>query len=172
MEYSIAPSALAYLFGNMLEDVFVRRRARLLGKKLPCRTVRVNRKDLANVMLVAAFVYLAEEGYLRLTLDTKRFIFKFKTVFVALRSKQSIPYPGGSLEARIVSNITGNQKKDDVPSIIWRLLGRDSNFPWRHIIKRAPRYLLDHGYFVEEERHGVAKLFGKKMVHNAGGYFP
>ena len=41
-----------------------------------------------------------------------------------LSSEQSGQGPG-SLEEQIVNNITGKKKKDDVSSIVWRLLGTD-----------------------------------------------
>ena len=164
MEYSIAPSALAYLFGDLLEDVFAGRASRFTpNEKLPCREVKVKIKDLANVMLVAAFVHLAEEGYLKLTLGTKGRILKSKAVFAALSPER--PSQGlHGLEAQIANSVTGKQKKDDVGSIVRRLWDADSSDPWRDIIGRAQRYLLSQGYFAEEKRRGVARLLGKKLV--------
>ncbi len=168
MEYSIAPSALAYLFGDMLEDVFAGR-ASWFGRSetLPCCRVEVNREDLATVMVTAAFLHLAEEGNLILTLGTTGRILKSKTVFAAFRSRRPGQYLGG-LEGEIVSNMSGFQMKNDVKHIVERLLGRHWSDPWREIIRRARRYLLYKGYFAEEERHGIAKLLGKKLIPQCG----
>lgn len=164
MEYSIAPSALAYLFGDVLENVFARRASRLTrSETLPCRGVKVKRRDLATVMLAAALVHLAEEGHLKLILDRKGRIFKSKAVFATLSSQRPDQGPG-SLEEQIVNNITGKKKKDDVSSIVWRLLGKDWSNPWGHIIEEAQDYLLAVDYFTEEKRRGIARLRGKKLV--------
>ncbi len=164
MKYSIAPSALAYLFGDVLENVFARRVSRLTrSETLPCRGVKVKRRDLAKVMLAAALVHLSEEGHLKLIPGKKGHILKSRAVFVTLSSQQSVQGPG-SLEEQIVNNITGKKKKDDLSSIVWRLLSRDWPNPWSHIIEEARGYLLKGGYFVEEKRHGLAKLRGKKLV--------
>ena len=149
MKYSIAPSALAYLFGDMLEDVFIKRNfwqdLSAVREILPCRRVKVERDNLANVIIVAAFVYLTEEGYLRLILGIKRGIFKSKDVFGELRSSRLSPYPG-SLEEQIVNKITrpGNHqwKKNDVGSIIQRLQSWHSEDPCRDFIRWPRKYLL------------------------------
>lgn len=164
MEYSIAPSALAYLFGDVLQNVFARRASRLTGSEtLPCRRVKVKRRDLATVMFATALVHLAEEGHLKLTLDRKGRIFKTKAVFATLSPQRPDQGPG-SLEEQIVNNITGKKKKDDVSSIVWRLLGTDWSNPWGHIIEEARGYLLGAGYFAEEKRRGIARLRGKKLI--------
>lgn len=168
MEYSIVPSALAYLFGDVLEDMFAGRASRFtLSETLPCRGVKVKKKDLANVMLAAAFVYLAEEGHLKLILGTKGRILKSKVAFAALSSEQ--PGQGlGGLEGQIVNNITGNQKEDEVGPIVSRLLGKDWSDPWGHIIGEVRGYLLGEGYFAEEEQRGITKRRRKKLIPQCG----
>ncbi len=164
MKHSIAASALAYLFGDVLENVFAGRASRLTrSETLPCREVKVKRRDLANVMLVAALIHLSEEDHLELIPGKKGHILKSRAVFVALSTEQSVQGPG-SLEEQIVSNITGKNKKDDVSSIVWRLLSKDWPNPWSHIIKQTQGYLLKVGYFAEEKRHGLGRLRGKKLV--------
>lgn len=168
MEYSIVPSALAYLFGDVLEEVFAGRASRFaLSETLPCRKVKVKKKDLARVMFAAAFIGLAEENHLKLVLGRKGHILKSKVVLAGLSSQQPRQVLSG-LEGQIVNNITGNQKKDDVGSIVRRLLGRDSQDPWSAIIGVARDYLLGGGYFAEEKRHGIAKLRGKKLIPQCG----
>ncbi len=94
MKYSIVASALAYLFGDVLEEVFTKRVSRLTSSEiLPCRQVKVKKRMLANVTLAAALVHLAEEGHLKLTLGTKRRIFKSRAVFAALSSEKPAPDP-------------------------------------------------------------------------------
>lgn len=163
MKYSVVPSALAYLFGDVLEDVFAGASRFTGNEKLPCREVKVKKGNLVNVMLAAGFVHLAEEGHLKLTLGRKGRIFKSKAVFATLSPQQ--PSQGlGGLEGQIGSSITGNQKEDDIHSIVRRLVGADSSNPWDDIIGKARGHLLREGYFAEEEQHGITKRHRKKLI--------
>ena len=172
MKYSIIASALAYLFGDVLEEVFTKRVSRLTSSEiLPCRQVKVKKRMLANVTLTAALVHLAEEGHLKLTLDTKRRIFKSSTVFAALSSKKPAPDPS-SMEGQIVNNIARKQKKNDVCSLVRRLLDMDRADPWQEIIRQTRKYLLVEGYFVQEKRHGIARLLDKKLIPQCGRIAP
>lgn len=163
MKYSIAPSALAYLFGDLLEEVFAEKTRLASGVKIPCREKKVKKPDLASVMLTAAFVHLAEKNFLKLTTGAKGLILKSKTVFATLspeRSAQSFDH----FEGDIVTNITGNERKDDISSIVQRLLERSTRDPRAQLIQETHEYLLGQGYFTKEERGGIARLLGKKTV--------
>lgn len=163
MKYSIAPSALAYLFGDLLEDVFGKKSRFASGEKIPCRKTKVKKPDLATAAVTTAFVHLAEEGHINLTVDKKGLIFKKDTAFAARPPDR----PGENLdglERLITYNIAGEQKKDDVASIIHRLLNTHHRDPWGAIIKEIQEYLINQGYFTKELRRGIAKLLGKKTV--------
>ena len=163
MKYSIAPSALAYLFGDLLEEVFGKKSRFASGEKIPCREAKVKKPDLASVMLTAAFVHLAEKNFLKLTTGAKGLILKSKTVFATLspeRSAQSFDHFEGS----IITNITGTEKKDDVGSIVRRLLERSTRDPRAQLIQETHEYLVGQGYFAKEDRGGIAKILGKKTV--------
>ncbi|MBC7234102.1 MAG: hypothetical protein H5T68_12765 [Chloroflexi bacterium] len=158
-DFTIAPSALAYLFGDTLEDLFAGRARLSSNETIPCREAKVKTKDLANAMLVAAFVHLANEGVLGLALSTKGMLVKSKFV-LATRGSGQASHSGG-LEGGIVANLTG---KEGVGVTVARVLGGESADPWQEVIRRARRYLVEKGYFAEEERHGIGKLLGKQLV--------
>ena len=160
--FSVLPSALAYLFGDMLQDQFAGKTRIGFSEKVPCREVKVKKKDLATVMLVAGFAHLRKSGHLRLAVGKRGRIIKSPCIHVTLAAQAS-GYPGW-LEGRILANVSGNLKKDDVRSIVWRLLGADSGDPWTDVIGQAQAYLLDQGYYMEEDRRRLGKLLGKKRV--------
>lgn len=163
MKYSIAPSALAYLFGDLFEDVFAEKTRLASGVKIPCREKKVKKPDLTTLMLTAAFVHLAEKGFLKLTTGKKGLILKSTTVFAVLspgRSAQKFDH----FEGAVITNITGTEKKDDVGSIVQRLLERSTRDPRAQLIQETHKYLLGQGYFTKEERGGIAKILGKKTA--------
>jgi len=161
--FSIMPSALAYLFGDMLEDVFAAKSRLSLREKLPCREVKIKRKDLATAVLVSAIVYLAKRNQLSLEVHTKGRIIKSKFVLVTPLGQFSNS-SDDSFEGQILASISDNPKYNDVRSIVWRLWSADSASPWSDVIQRCQKYLLGQGYFSEQERHGIAKIMGKKLV--------
>ncbi len=163
-DFSLAPSALAYLFGDVLEDVFAGKSRLTTSEKLPCRDVKVKRKDLAHAMLVSAFVYLARQGRLGLDVRTKGRIIKSKFVLVTASGGPAGPF--ASHEAQILGSIRGDPKNNGVRSIVWRLWGADVGDPWGDLIRDSQRYLLGLGYFVDQERRGIAKIMGKKLMPN------
>lgn len=161
-EFTIAPSALAYLFGDTLEDLFAGRSRLPLSEAIPCREAKVKLRDLANVVLVAAFVQLASDGALGLALSTKGMVIKSKFVLATRGSGQASRSDG--LEGRILANVTGIARNDDVSSVVARVQGRKSADPWKEVIGTVQRYLVGLGYFVEVERRGIGKLLGKELV--------
>ncbi|MBC7260676.1 MAG: hypothetical protein H5T63_01570 [Chloroflexi bacterium] len=162
VDFTIAPSALAYLFGDTLEDLFAGKARLSLNETIPCREAKVKVKDLANAMLVAAFVHLAKEGALGLTLGKKGMLIKSSCVLATRGPGQGSRTDGW--EGRLLANLTGNTKGDDIGSIAARSLGSRSADPWKEVILAAQRYLVEKGYFAEAERHGIAKVLGKELV--------
>jgi hypothetical protein len=162
-QYSVAPSALVYLFGDKLGDVLEISSRFALKEKIPCREVKVAKKDLTTSMFAVAFIYLNGENHLNLTVDKKGLVFKSDAVFAAFppqRSKENLD----GLERQIIYNITEEKNKDDVKSIIKRILGKDSHDPWGQVIKEMQEYLTTQDYFAKEERGGIAKILGRKTT--------
>lgn len=160
--FSIAPSALAYLYGDLLQDTFASSALVSFPESLPCRDVKVKKTDLATAILVTGFVYLAKEDCLRLSIGSRGFLVKSKCVLVA-RTPCSTGRQNG-LEEQILANLTGKAKDDCVNPIVQRVLRKDSVDPWGAVIREVQRYLLGLGYYAERERQGVGKLLGKELV--------
>ena len=159
---SVLPSALAYLYGDVLESVFIGKTRIGFSEKLACREVKVKKKDLATVMLVAGFALLRKTSQLSLAMGKTGRILKRRCVH-ATPTAQGIVQAGG-LEAQILAKVSGNLKRDDVASIVWRLWRADSGDPWGDVIRWGQEYLIAQGYFVEEERRGIGKLLGRKRI--------
>ncbi len=160
-QFPVMPSALAYLYGDLLQEVFAGTARISVSETLPCRQVKVKRNDLATVVLFSGFVYCATEGWLRLEASIRGRLIKSKYV-LAKRTAQPARLEG--LEAGILDSVTGKESDDGVSSIVARLLRRDHVDPWGYVIRDLRRYLLGPGYFTESERGGVRKLLGKELV--------
>lgn len=160
--FTVLPSALAYLFGDALEDLFPSRSRLAFGEKLPCRDVKVKRKDLAKAMILTAFVHLARQGHLTLTLSKKGRIIKRKFVLAA---RSGSPAGGlGGLEGQLMGVVRKDSKHNDVASLVWRLWSDDVSDPFGDVIHMSQAYLQRQGYFSEGERRGIARILGKKLV--------
>jgi hypothetical protein len=166
-DFSISPSALAYLFGDELDDLFADRSRLPINENLPCRDVKVRRNDLAVAILVTAFADLVRKGHLSLIMHTKGRIIKSKCVLASLASTPAGALAG--LEGQLLGNLRGNSNEDDAPSVVARLWRSDVNDPFGKVIQMAQTYLLQQGYIVEEERQGLGKLLGKKRTPQCEG---
>jgi len=161
-ELSVMPSALAYLYGDLLQDVFASSVRVSMNEQLPCRQVSVKKSDLATLVLATAFVYWTEQGCLQLSTSTKGLLIKSKYV-LARRTAKAAPRLEG-LESQVLASVTGREKGDGVGSIVERVLHKDYVDPWGAVIREVQRYLLGLGYYAEAERRGVGKLLGKELV--------
>jgi hypothetical protein len=138
-------------------DEFVEARNRG-GVDVPCRDVKVKKRDLAATAVTAAFVGLAERDHLRLTLGKRRALLGLRrrpAVFAEpLGRAESI----GGLEGRLLASLSGNQDADAVQDVIERLLPLSGD-PWGDMIAHIEEEMLEQGYFFEGERKQVAKFF-------------
>lgn len=161
-DFSVLPSALAYLYGDVLESEFGGTTRLGFSEKLPCREIKIKKKDLAKMIVVAGFCFLRKAGHLQLAPGKTGRILKKKCVHVT--SAGSGVGFGGGLEPQLLANVSGKLKKDDVASIVWRLWNGDSAHPFDDVIRWAQEYLIVEGYFYLEERRGIGKLLGKKRL--------
>jgi hypothetical protein len=161
-DLSVSPSALAYLYGDQLEDLFVSRARLSVNETLPCREVKLKKKDLAAMVGVAALVGLLKEDCLRLSLGSRGAIIKSKHVLASRSTRPTSRFAG--LEAELMSRVTGKDKDDGVASIVARVLGDDSADPWGRWLGRVRQHLLEQGYFTSEQRSGIGRLLGKELV--------
>jgi hypothetical protein len=160
--FTVNPSALAYLFGDRLEDLFAGRSRLPFNETLPCREVKVKARDLPIAMLTTALIHLVRRGVVRLSLDSKGRILKKRFVLATLTNESAANL--GGLEGQILGSIRHDAKHNDVPTVVWRLWSADVTDPFSDVIRMGRQYLLELGYYSEGERRGIAKILGTKLV--------
>jgi hypothetical protein len=161
-DLAVPPSALTYLYGDKLEDLFGGRSRLPFHETLPCREVKVKRKDLADAMVVSAFVFLAEQGHLVLAVQTTGRLVKRRFVQATRSSSPADSLSG--LESQLASCVGMDPKRNDVPSVVWRLWRNDIHDPFGDVINMGKAHLRALGCFHEGQRRGVARILGKQLV--------
>jgi hypothetical protein len=161
-ETTITPSALAYLFGDLLQDQYASTSPIALNETLPCRGTKAKKNDLAVLILTTACVYWAKQECVHLSLGTKGLLVKSRYVLVARTTKPAARLNGH--EGLFLAAISGKERDDGVASIVHRLLRQDSIDPWGRVIKETQRYLVGLGYFAEVDRKGIGKILGKELI--------
>ncbi len=157
----VAPSALAYLYADSLQDLFASKTRLSFGERLPCRDVSVKKSDLATLILVTAYAHWKQQGCLQLSMGVKGLLVKSKYL-QAMRT--SIPADRlDGLEGLLLASVAPREKDNAVASIVHRLLREDSVDPWGRVVKEVQHYLLGLGYYSEVERKGLGKLLGKEL---------
>lgn len=169
-DFSVLPSALAYLFGDVLESEFAGKTRLGFSEKLPCREIKIKKKDLATMMVVAGLSFLRKAGHLQLAPGKTGRILKRKCVHVTSASS-GVGF-GDGLESQLLARVSGKLKNDDVASVVWRLWNGDSTDPFGDVIRWAQEYLIAEGYFHLEERRGIGKLLGKKRLPHCERVLP
>ncbi len=146
------PSDIVYLFG----DQFAPRDKPLFpSEKVPCGDAKVQKRELAQEMIRAAFAQLERDGSIGLSLgQRKTLIFRSEAVIVTKRGDAA----GGGIERGILDAVTGDAKKDHVDEVVGRLIGEERIDPWGAVIDQAKEHLLSLGYLAEGERSGLGKL--------------
>ena len=136
--------------------------ARLAGVDAPMQAGKLNRDQLAQMMLTADFVGLERAGAVVLSMSTSKMLF-ISTETVHVQKQQDVQ--AGPVSRAILAQITGDPKKDNAKNIIYRLLGRDSADPYGVVVNWSVQSLLKNGYYHEEERGRVAQvLAGSQKV--------
>ena len=156
---SINTSSIVYVYA----DQFLEDRPRRGGVKLPCREVRVKKRELAETAMVAAFVGLTEAKQIRLSIGKRRVLLglrKRPAVFVASLINAT---SARGLEARILESLKGSQDPKPVLDIVAGVVPISED-PWGGVIARIEEDMLEQGFFVEGERGKAAQFFlGKKL---------
>jgi hypothetical protein len=148
---------VVYAYGHLFAG-----EARVLGLEAPLHEGKLNREQLAQMVLVADFVGLERAGAVELSLSTGKLLF-ISTESVLARKLKDVP--SGPVARAIQAQITGDLKKDGVKNIVYRLLGRDSVDPYGEVVGWAQQSLLKNGYYHEEERGRIAQMVaGSKKV--------
>jgi hypothetical protein len=144
-----APSAsgTVYLFGERFA-----KKARVGGERLVQGGAKVKLSDLADKMMVAAFVDLAGKGcvHLERVEEKKLGLFTSRDVLVTRVEARQEPLYG--LDAAIWDKLTGDPKQDRVREIISRLTGGTCPNPWSIVVALVKQGLAEQGFLeVEKE---------------------
>jgi hypothetical protein len=167
--FAVQPSALTYLFGDKLADLFAGKSLLSLSETLPCRGTKVKQNDLATAIITFSLVYLADSGELRLTTGKTGRLIKRTHVFADRAGAGQV---SGGLEEQILGAFRPAHGDNDVPSVVWRLWRSDAASPVGDVIRWAKTYLQQMGYFVEEQRKGIGRLLGAKLVPDCSAILP
>ncbi|MGD2166079.1 MAG: hypothetical protein PVH50_11200 [Anaerolineae bacterium] len=164
---SVNASSIVYAYG----DRFVEGRPRVGGAQLPCRDVKVNKRELANVAMVGAFVALADAGRIRLSVGKRRALLGLRKRDVVFVEPLADVESSASLEAGLLASASGDEALTSIGKVVERLLPMSGD-PWADVIARVEEDLLERGYFTEAEREKkVAAFFlGKKLEPNCGRF--
>jgi hypothetical protein len=134
------------------------------GVDVPCRDVKVKKRDLAATAVTAAFIGLAERAHLRLTLGKRRALLGLRKRPTALVEPLGAAGSVGGLEGDLLASLSATPAADPVRAVIERMLPISAD-PWGDVIARVEEEMLEKGYFLEGERKQVAKFFlGKKLA--------
>ena len=159
---SIVPSALAYLYADLLQDLYANSARVSLSESLPCRGASVKRADLATLVLVTACVHWVQQGCLTLSMGVKGVLVKSRYVQVARTTRPAGHLDG--LEGLLLASVAAKEQDNGMSAIVNRVLRKDSVDPWGHVIQEVRRYLLGLGYYSEVERKGLGRLLGKELT--------
>jgi hypothetical protein len=154
-----APSAsgIVYLFGDHFVD-----KARLGGESLLYGGAKVKQNDLANQLLVAAFVGLAKAGCLQMERFEKKRLGVFTERDVETTRSGEPKEPLYGLEAAIWGSITGKRDQDRVKRIVGSIIGSMCANPWGVVVARAKDGLLEQAYLATDKE---VRRFAPDKIH-------
>ena len=143
----VSASGLVYLFG----EEFAKPAGRFLGgETLLYSGQKVNRTDLANRLFEAAFVSLAQEGYLSLgTEERKKLLLLTREVVTIAQEKGGDDLPP-SLERAVMEALKGDPKQDWVQAVVERVIGGERYDPWKWVVEFVMERLVEAGYLGRE----------------------
>ena len=156
---SIHSSAVVYTYA----DRFLNERVRRGGVELPCREVRVKKRDLAVTAVTAAVVALARDGRIRLSVGERR-------ALLGLRKRPTVLVGGtggaardSGIEGAILDSLSRSGDALVIPKLVEALLPISGD-PWGAVIAEIEEDLLEQGYLSEGERGRAGRFFlGKKL---------
>ncbi|MBI2845522.1 MAG: hypothetical protein HYX86_03140 [Chloroflexi bacterium] len=143
---NITASGLVYLFG----EKFVPAGGLLDKATLVHNNQTVSKKNLGLRLFEAAFVSLAEEGYISLAVEKGKALGIFTNEYVVVTKQKDAAGLTPSLERDIMEMTVGDPKDFHVQNIIYSWYGRDVPDPNVWLINSVIEYLGQSGYFEKE----------------------
>jgi len=148
---------VVYAYGHLFA-----KEAKLLGTEVPLTHTKVNGQELAQMILVADWLQLAQAGALSLSISTGKLLF-ITTTAAAVKKIKDVP--GGDITRAMLAQITGKADKDTVKGIVYRMLGKDYPDPYGVVAGWARKDLLERGFYHAEQRGAIAQMLaGSKLT--------
>ena len=136
--------------------------AKLLGTEVPLAHNKVSGQELAQMILVANWVQLAQAGAISLSITKSKLLFITTTAAAVTKLKD---VPGGAIGQVMMAELTGKADKDTVKGIVYRMIGKDYPDPYGVVVGWARKELLERGYYHAEQRGAIAQMLaGSKLV--------
>ena len=141
---------MVYAYGHLFAQ-----QAKLVGVYAPMHEGKLNRDQLAQMMLVADFVGLERAGALSLSLSTSKVLF-IGTESVRVTKLKDVQ--AGPVSRAILGQLTGDPNKDGAKNVVYRLLRKDSVDPFGVVVSWSQQSLLQNVYYHEEEGGRIAQM--------------
>jgi hypothetical protein len=149
--------SVVYAYGNLFA-----KEAKLLGAEVPLAHTKVNGQELAQMILVANWIQLAQTGAISLNISTSKLLF-ITTTTVAVKKVKDVP--GGDITRALLAQLTGKSDKDYVKNIVYRMIGKDYPDPYGVVAGWARKDLLERGFYHAEQRGAIAQMLaGSKLL--------
>ena len=149
--------SVVYAYGHLFA-----KEAKLLGAEVPMSHTKVNGQELAQMILVADWVQLAQAGAISLSISTSKLLF-ISTTGAAVKKIKDVP--GGDITRALLAQLTGKPDKDTVKGIVYRILGKDYPDPYGVVAGWARKDLLEWGFYHAEQRGAIAQMLaGSKLI--------
>ncbi len=138
----VTASGLVYLFG----EEFIKPAGRFVGgETLLYSGQKVDRKDLANRLCEAAFVSLAQEGYVSLGTERRKSLLVLTREVVTIAQEKGGDDLPPSLERAIMGALSGDPKEDWVQVVVERVIGGERADPWKWVVGYVMERLVEAG---------------------------
>lgn len=164
-------SGIVYLFADRFVD------ETRFGEKVPCKDKRVLYEELADILMVASFMWLEEKGLV--TMEMRRIREEYRPFGILGKRSKLVDRPfikkempsrtnpevayaisyrgrrGSSIEAHIWNQMS---RGASFPyNVTYKVIGGDFSKPEGQIIGIAKDYLLDEGYFLRKKKWMVLR---------------
>lgn len=133
------------------------------GYEAPCTDAQVKLSSLVKEMLMTAFLSLAGNRAIELSLGKKKHLFsEHRAAFVAGKAEAEVA-PAG-LEGAILKNLRPRVEENSARDVVSRIVGSTTIEPYSAIIEMSMDNAARAGYFEEQPRTGTAAFLGKKTL--------
>jgi hypothetical protein len=149
--------SIVFAYGHLFA-----KQARLLGTEVPLSHAKVESQELAQIILVANWIELAQAGSISISVTSSKLLF-ISTFAAGVKKLKDVP--GGDMTRALLGQLTGHADKDTVKGIVYRMIGSDYADPYGVVVGWARKDLLQRGFYQAEQRGAIAQMIaGSKLV--------